>query len=170
MDWAHPISSVTSLAPATAAGPAVAAPTAFICYFLCCCHCCLFCLSSTILSVLRVFHTIHPVSLLLGCDGMCWSVHSAPSPFSRIPLSVSRLLCLMADLDVCTYSRAARTTGPPLPTTAHNVQIRIPLHFWHDRLIQCQSCSVGPFTCYVSHIDVGHVMHCYRMMYMILAV
>ena len=92
-----------------------------------------------------------------------------------------QLLPLLHDIGETSRDDHRRTTPTPssnrpttpLPTTARDVQVRIRLHFWHAHLIQCQSCSVnshGPVTCYVPHTDVGHVMHCYLMMYIILSV
>ena len=97
----------------------------------------------------------------LTCTGL-FTVPPPPPQFSLIPLSVSSLLCLMADRDVDSCCRccmilarrAATTTAEPptpssnrpttpLPTTDHDVQVRIRLHFWHSHLIQCQSCSMS---------------------------
>ena len=93
---------------------------------------------------------------------VCSQPPPPPPQFSLIPLSVSSLLCLMVDLDVDSCCRccmilarraATTTTEPPtpssnrstapLPTTDHDVQVRIRLHFWHAHLIKCQSCSMS---------------------------
>ena len=79
----------------------------------------------------------------------------------RRPPPSHRLLAATAILRLC-RPPTSRRPGPYSSSLLACPPDPMPVLFYVN--------SHGPVTCYVPHTDVGHVMHCYLMMYIILSV